>query len=242
MYSDARHHHDQEYVMKLSLAALVIAAVALVTPAAASAQATLTVSPDKPCFGSGDRISFDGSGFSPGTIVDFTRDNEPVEADPPIMAGPDGRVRAGLTVFNERGVEERRYAATDRANPAITASAQVTVSELDVNMRPLDGEPTEPRRISAEGFTGGRTLYAHIVFKGRVRNLRIGRLRGDCRNLRKRKRLFGTDPGFGRHLIHFDTQRRFRRGERLDQRISFRFQIFRTSNPSAATASEQLRR
>jgi hypothetical protein len=228
MYSDARHHLDQEYVMKLSLTALITAAVALVTPAAATAQATLTASPAKPCFGSGDRISFDGRGFTPGAIVDFTRDGDPVEADPPITAGPDGRVSAGLTVFNERGVEERRYAATDRTNPALTASAPVTVSELDVNMRPLDGEPTQPRRIAAVGFTGGRTLWAHIVFKGRVRNVRIGRLKGACRKLTTRKRLFGANPRFGRHFIHFDTQRRFRRGERPDQRISFRFQIFET--------------
>jgi hypothetical protein len=242
MYSDARDHLDQEHVMKLSLAALVTAAVALVVPAAATAQATLTASPDKPCFGSGDRVSFRGTGFTPGGIVDFTRDGEPVDPRAePITAGADGTVGARLTVFNLRGVVQRSYAATDRTNPTITAATSVTVSELDVNMRPLGGEPTEPRRIAAEGFTGGETLWAHIVFKGRVRNVRIGRLKGACRRLTRRKRLFGADPGFGRHLIHFDTQRRFRRGERPEQRVSFRFQIFGTSNPGAATASKQIR-
>jgi hypothetical protein len=140
-------------------------------------------------------------------------------------------------------VERRSYAATDRSNPALTAAAPVTVSELDVNMNPLDGAPRRPRTIVAVGFTGGRTLWAHIVFKGRVRNLRLGALRGDCRNLTARKRLFGANPPFGRHLIHFDTSRRFRRGnQEPDQRISFSFRIFSTSNAGAATAFAGARR
>jgi hypothetical protein len=230
--------------MKPPLAALVIAAVALTAPAAASAQVTLRTTPTKPCFGSGDRVNFHGSGFTPGGIVDFTRDGEAVPADPQITALPDGTVNAGLTVFNARGVEQRSYAATDRTNPALTAAAPVTVSELDVDMRPRSGEPTQPRRISAVGFTGGTTLWAHIVFKGNVRNLKIGALKGACRNLTKMKRLFGADPPFGRHLIHFDASRRFRRNvPNTFQRVSFSFRIFGTTNAGgAARVSAAVRR
>jgi hypothetical protein len=229
--------------MKLSLAVMAIAVVALVAPAAASAQATLTTSPPKPCFGSGDRVTFQGTGFTPGGIVDFTRDGEPVAADPPITALSDGTVNAGLTVFNESGVEQRSYAATDRTNPALTAAAPVTVSELDVNMRPRSGAPSQPRQISAMGFTRGSTLWAHIVFKGKVRNLKIGTLKGACRNLTKKKSLFGQNPPFGRHLIHFDTSRRFRRSvPETFQRISFSFRIFKMSNPGGAKVSAAVRR
>jgi hypothetical protein len=228
--------------MKLSFAVSATLAVALAGPAAASA-ATLVTSPKKPCFGSGDRVNFRGTGFTPGGIVDFTRDGDPVAADPPITALSDGTINAGLTVFNERGVERRSYAAIDRANPALTAAAPVTVSELDVNMRPRSGEPSEPRRIAATGFTRGSTLWAHIVFRGNVRNFRIGALTGDCRNLTRRKRLFGADPPFGRHLIHFDTSRRFRRSvPDTFQRISFSFRIFRTSNAGGARISATARR
>jgi hypothetical protein len=227
--------------MKPSLVVSVTAVVALAAPSAASAQATLSTSPKKPCFGSGDRVNFHGSGFTPGGIVDFTRDSEPVKADPPITALADGTVNAGLTVFNERGVEQRTYAATDRTNPTLTASAPVTVSELDVNMRPRSGIPSRLRQISAVGFTGGSTLWAHIVFKGNVRNLKIGALKGPCRNVTKRKRLFGENPPFGRHLIHFDTSRRFRRTD-PGQRVSFSFRIFKTQNPGGARVSAAVRR
>jgi len=153
-------------------------------------------------------------------------------------------VSARLPVFNERGGEQRSYAATDRTNPALTAAAApVTVSELDVNMRPLNGAPSKPRRIVAVGFTRGSTLWAHIVFKGKVRNLKIGALKGACRNLTKMTRLFGANPPFGRHLIHFDTSRRFRRSvPETFQRVSFSFRIFRMSNPGGARVSAAVRR
>jgi hypothetical protein len=228
--------------MKLSVAAFATAAVALAGPAAASA-ATLTTSPPKPCFGSGDRVNFHGTGFTPNGIVDFTRNGEAVAADPPITALPDGTVNAGLTVFNESGVQQRSYAAVDRTNPALTAAAPVTVSELDVNMRPQSGAPSQPRKISAVGFTQGTTLWAHIVFRGKVRNVRVGALKGACRDLTRRQRLFGEDAPSGQHLIHFDTSRRFRRTvPESFQRVSFRFRIFRTSNPGGATVSTAVRR
>jgi hypothetical protein len=226
--------------MKLSLVVWATASVALAAPSAASAQATLSASPQKPCFGSGDRVTFHGAGFTPGGIVDFTRDSEPVTANPPITALSDGTVNAGLTVFNRNGVERRTYAATDRTNPTITASAPVTVSELDVNMRPRSGAPSQPREISAVGFTGGSTLWAHIVFKGQVRNLKIGALKGACRKLTETKRLFGANPPFGRHLIHFDTSRRFKRRD-PGQRVSFSFRIFRMSGAGAGRVSAAVR-
>ena len=226
--------------MKPSVAVLVTAVVALVAPAAASAQATLKTSPKKPCFGSGDRVSFHGTGFTPGGVVDFTRDGEEVAAEPPITALPDGTVNAGLTVFNQTGVQRRSYAAIDRANPALTASAQLTVSELDVDMRPRRGEPSQPRTIAAVGFTSGKTLFAHIVFRGKVRNLRIGALKGSCRNLTRTRRLFSTSPPFGRHLIHFDASRRFRKTVPDDfQRISFSFRIFSNAGSARASAAVQ---
>ena len=228
--------------MKLCLAAVATAAVAFVAPAAAAA-ATLTLTNPKPCFGSDDRVTFRGTGFTPGGIVDFTRDGESINPDPPLTALADGSVNARLKVFNERGVDERSYAATDRTNPALTAAAPVAVSELDVDMRPRSGEPSEARRIAAVGFTRGTTLWAHIVFKRRVRTVKVGALTGECRNLSKQKRLFGADPPFGRHLIHFDTSRRFKsKVPDTFQRVSFSFRIFPTSNSGAATASMAARR
>jgi hypothetical protein len=203
--------------MKLSLAAAG-ATVASLAASSAAAAATLQTRPAKPCFGSGDTVNFVGSGFTPGDLVDFTKAGQPVRGSP-IQAQADGTVSARLTVIQANGSERRTYAATERQNPTNTASTRITVNELDARLRPLE-DAAGRWRIVAQGFTTGRSLWAHVLFRGSVRNLRIGRLRGPCRRLRREKRLFAPDAPSGRRLIHFDTSRRFRRA-RPAQRISF---------------------
>jgi hypothetical protein len=209
--------------MKLSLAATAAATLALVAPAASPA-ASLTTAPVKPCYGTGDRVSFAGSGFTPGALVDFTRDGRPVSGSP-LSAQPDGTVTGNLNVVQPNGQAVRTYTATDRQNPANTASTQITVSELDVSVSAIGDRPAARRRIVARGFTSGRTLWAHILFRNKVRNVEIGRLEGACRRLRTIKRLFRRGAPLGRRLIHVDTVRRYRR-QGVPQRISFEFDLF----------------
>ena len=201
--------------------------LALGAPAAASA-ATLAVTPSKACYGTGERVTFQGAGFTPGGIVDFTRDGEPIPTknDEDIMAGRSGDVEADLPLANARGSERRTYAVIDRQNPALTASVELRISELNVDISPDGGQPFRLRRITATGFTkGSDTLYAHIVHRGRVRNMRIGDVKGPCGRVNAKRRLFGRTPPSGRHTIRFDTRRRY-----LDrapaQRYRWRFTIF----------------
>jgi hypothetical protein len=212
--------------LKLRLAALASAATVLAVPAAASA-ATLRLDPAKPCFGTGDRLNFVGTGFTPGAIVDFARDGDRLRAEPPIRADASGTVNARLTVLKRHGRKVRTYAARDRSKPRNRASVRVTVSETTVALRPTTGRPTRIRRIAAVGFTTGRTLWAHVVRipSGTVlRNVRLGRLRGPCHRLTARRRLFGGNPPTGRYLIQFDTRRTYRRNVR--QRDRYRFTVF----------------
>jgi hypothetical protein len=209
--------------LKLRLAALASAATVVVAPAAASA-ATLRLDPAKPCFGTGDRLNFVGTGFTPGGIVDFTRDGNRLRADPPIRADASGTVNAALTVRKRHGRKVRTYAARDRSDPRNRASVRVTVSEATVGIRPTTGGPTRSRWIAAVGFTTGRTLWAHVVRmpSGRVlRNSRIGRLQGACHRLTTRRRLFRRNAPAGRYLIQFDTRRTYRRNVRQRDRYTF---------------------
>ena len=210
--------------MRLPLALVATAALALAAPAAASAAATLAVSPEKRCYGTGEELRFNGTGFTPGGIVDFTRDGRLIDSTEDIEAGPAGEVAAELEVANARGSETRTYAAIDRNDKALNASVTLRISELNVDIEPSGGQPSRPRTIAAVGFTTGRTLYAHILHDGRVRNLRVGRLRGACRRLEAKKRLFGPRVPSGRHIVRFDTERRYRKTAPA-QRYSWRFRI-----------------
>ena len=59
------------------------------------------------------------------------------------------------------------------------------------------------------GFTTGKTLWAHVIHKRSKRHLKIGRLRGACHDLRTRRRLLPKHARFGKHRIQFDTFRRY---------------------------------
>jgi hypothetical protein len=216
--------------MRLALILVATAVLALSVPAAASG-ATLTATPDKPCYGTGEKVTFRGAGFTAGGIVDFTRDGTPIPTrnDEDIRAGSSGDVVADLPVANARGSETRTYAAIDRTNPANTASIELRISELSVQIRPDGGQPSRPRRIRAVGFTQGSTLYAHISHRGKVRNLRIGTVTGRCGRVEARRRLFGPRAPNGRHVIRFDTRRRYLRRPPA-QRYRWRFTIFSPGN------------
>lgn len=211
--------------MRLPLGLGATAILALGLPVTASA-ATLSVTPEKRCYGSGETVDFQGVGFSPGGIVDFTRDGRPIRTrgGEDIRAGDDGEVLARLPLANNRGSEVRTYAAVDRTDSTVRDSVDIRVSGLSVDIRPEGGQPSRRRRITAVGFTMGTTLYAHIRHRGRVRNLRIGRLRGPCHKVEARKRLFGPRAPSGRHTVRFDTQRRYRR-KAPAQYFTWRFSI-----------------
>jgi hypothetical protein len=212
--------------MRLALTLVATGVLALIAPVTASG-ATLVVTPDKPCYGTGEKVTFRGAGFTPGGIVDFTRDGTliPTRDDEDILAGSSGDVVADLPVANARGSERRTYAAIDRTNPAITAAVELRISELNVVIRPDGGQPSRRRRITAVGFTKGSTLYAHISHRGKVRNLRIGPVTGACGSVDARRRLFGPRAPNGRHVIRFDTRRRYLR-KAPAQHFRWRFTIF----------------
>jgi hypothetical protein len=177
----------------------------LAAPSAAHA-ATLTTNPVKSCYRSGETVNFVGAGFSPSSSANLTRDGIFVSSIP---TDPAGQFNAGLRLIHDRGSETRTYKATDANDPALTASVPLTVSAVGVRLSPATGSVSRRFRIRARGFTTGRTLWAHVVHRRSKRHLKIGRLKGDCHNLRARRRLLPANARFGRHRIQFDTFRRY---------------------------------
>ena len=86
----------------------------------------------------------------------------------------------------------------------------VVVSPVGVKLAPDTGPVSRRFRIRAQGFTTGSTLWAHVIHKRSKRHLRIGQLKGACKDLRARRRLMRRNAAFGLHRIQFDTFRRYR--------------------------------
>jgi hypothetical protein len=218
--------------MKHRITVMATALAALAAPASASA-ATLTVDPPQSCYGSGERVSLLGVGFTPNLMsgINVTRDGEPIGT---LTTDATGMFNGTLTLGQRNGRRTSTYTATDTSNPTLTASAQIVVSEVDVRLRPKRAAPGRRVRIGAVGFTGGQTLWAHVKRGRSVRHLRIGRLKGACHKLRARRRLLPR-AAVGVYIVQFDTHRRYR--ARRQQSVGFTITVRRVAGPAAAAAA-----
>jgi hypothetical protein len=196
--------------------AVAAGAAMLVLPAAASA-AELTVSPEKRCYRSGEKVNLVGTGFTPLNTVTVTRGGTAFD---PLGTDANGAFTGVLTLFLGSGRETRTYTATDDSNPSLTASAQITVSAVRVGLKPANGAPGRIMTITARGFTTGPVLWAHVRHRGSGRNVKVGRLTGACGGLKTRKRLLPQNAALGVHTIQFDTFRRYRAKRAVSDRFT----------------------
>lgn len=188
-----------------SVAPSIVLLAMLSAPVAAPAQ-NLLLEPDRGCYGAGQMITLTGYGFTPDGDVALSAEGQQLGIG---MADYDGvfnaSMRAPAIPFATMGL---RFTATDQTYLLNRASAIVRLTALGVAVTPPTGDPARVRRIRARGFFGGGTLYAHIRRSDRARTVRVGRLRGACRALNVKRRLFGPAVDPGAYTLRFDTSRR----------------------------------
>jgi hypothetical protein len=188
----------------------VAAGVAVLTLPSAASAAELTISPQKRCYSSGEAVNLLGTGFSPLGRANITRDGKPLpgpRSDLPTDA--NGAFNGVLTLFQASGRQVKTYAATDAADPTLTASFQITVAAPRVGLKPANGAPGRLMAITARGFKTGPVLWAHVRHAGSGRNVKIGRLSGACGGLKSHRRLLPRNAAIGLYRIQFDTFRRY---------------------------------
>jgi hypothetical protein len=185
--------------------AVVAGAAALALPSAASA-AELTVTPQKRCYSSRESVNLLGTGFSPLGSATVTSDGSPLGS---LSTDGNGAFNGILRLAQNSGRQTKTYTATDGTDSSITASAQIMVSSVRVNLAPASGAPGRILRIRARGFTTGKTLWAHVTRGRSRRTIKLGRLKGACGSLKTRKRLLPRNAAVGVHTVQFDTFRRY---------------------------------
>lgn len=223
--------------MKCLAAVIATAIVTLAAPSFAQA-ATLVADPDLSCYPEGFQVFLPGEGFTPGAQVNFTRDGQLLPADPPILADPAGAISANLTLPGLlKGQDTLDYVATDSANPANTAALSLLVTATDVNLDPEQGAPERLLTIRARGFFGGgKRLWAHVVRRGgrRSRNVKVGRIKGPCKKVKAKRRLFSAGVPSGKYRVQFDAFKRYRK--KRDFKRTYNVTITRTVEPAIASA------
>jgi hypothetical protein len=213
-------------------AALVSGAIlSLAAPASASA-AAISVLPQRSCYRSGQALILTGTGFSPGAGVEVTSNGARVAT---LGTNPQGAFTGVLTPALRSGETVKTYAATDQANPAISASIPLKVSALDVKVRPRSATPGRKLKLTARGFTNSKTLYAHVV-RGRYRRtVRVGTLGGPCHTEESRKPVFSRSTSAGSYIVQFDGSKRYRKKTKV--RVRFRVFVFRSSRRGRASTA-----
>lgn len=204
------------------IALLALLVLALSAPATAQA-ATLTT--DRACYAEQERMEIRGAGFTPGAPVSLALDGNQVVTPTADAAGGIGVTGPAPVIDPSR---QRRFTllATDTTNPALTASVRPLATLLDVKVSPTSGRKTRVRKISARGFTTGRTLYLHVRRGRYKKNIRLGALKAPCGTKTVRKRIFTRGAPTGVYKLQFDASRRY--SASTLPRVTFTTVIYRT--------------
>jgi hypothetical protein len=218
-------------------AALAIAVATFAFPSGAVAEATLNVDPIAPCYREQSVVHLPGAGFTPNGGVVLSRDGTPI--GDPVLADSGGQLVMRLRLPGlVAGQRRLTYVATDQGNTSVTAQASLLVTATDVGLEPAGGAPNRLLRISARGFFGGRTLYAHVVktgkHPGKPRNMRIGAIKGSCRTATARKRIFSKGTAPGHYRVQFDTFRSY--DAKRGVKTNFTVTVYRRAGTARATS------
>jgi hypothetical protein len=185
--------------MPRSLLAAVVAALAVLAPAAV-AHAAPTLSFDQPCYSPGDGMGFSGSGYTPGGEVNLFFSAEGRFGSYGIQADAAGNLADTVrTPDPDDFVDDDDFSTTmtvtadDKTRMDAGAppeeqfgAAQFILSRWEVELEQPGGAPPrarKPMRVTAVGFTHarGEMLYAHYTRGGkRLKSVRLGRLDDEC--------------------------------------------------------------
>jgi hypothetical protein len=196
--------------------------IALLVPASAEAA---TIQPLKPCYvtaGTEDAQESEGvpisaSGFTPNSQVDLTLtlDGRPYPGQAGLQTDPAGNLTLAAEQLGapwvERGAHEFVLTLTEQGNPANTVSATSKTTALGLSVKPRRARPSRVIRFKGSGFTGSKGVYAHYVYKGKVRKtVRMVRKTGTCGAWTAHKRQIPVrNPKQGLWTVQFDQSRKY---------------------------------
>jgi len=196
-----------------ALRLIVAGAVACALVAPAAAQAAPTLQPLDPCYVSAgptqrQTLRLAAGGFTPNAIVTVAVDGRPVPGVRPIQADPNGAFEGRVEApYQRRGEKRFTVTLTETGNPANAVSATSRVTALTVEVSPKQAAPTQRVRFTGRGFTGAGPVYAHYVFRNKLREtVAMGRASGPCGTFQATRRQIPVKARTGTWLLQFDQK------------------------------------
>jgi hypothetical protein len=208
--------------MTKRLLGAVLAAFTLL-PATAQAAA---LNPLKPCYISvtqrtpgappqitREALDLGGSGFTAGALVDVSFDGK---LDRTIQADAAGNLPAQVlqSPYQARGQGTFTLTAAERGNPANAVSLPSHTTALTLGLKPKKAKPSKRIRFKGSGFTAQKAVWAHYLYKGKVRKTvrLVRRIANPCGTFSvHRKQIPIKRPKLGHWRLQVDQQRKYSR-------------------------------
>jgi hypothetical protein len=145
-----------------TIAAAATIGVAMVAGTAQAQAAAVAV--DQPCYLEGQAINVTGNGFSAGGSVNLAFDGSAAGAATADTAGNIAQPLAAPFISGNSLQHTFSLAAQDATNPALAATAPVTVTKQAASISPHRARPSRKVTFNIHGMPPGRVLYLHYVF------------------------------------------------------------------------------
>lgn len=190
----------------------------LALAAAPAAAHAVAIEPLKKCYVSVDStvrepMQIAASGFTPGAKVDVAVNGNPDLGAAGVVTDAGGRIAGAVKApYQEKGDKAFTVTVTEQGNPANTISTTSRVTALNMSIAPRRSRPGKRVKHTARGFTGGGKVYAHYVFKSKVRKtVSLGKPKGTCGQLTKRAKQIPVSGGVatGTWTVQFDHKKKY---------------------------------
>jgi hypothetical protein len=199
--------------------AVVLPLFLLLIPAAAHGAAVQT---DRTCYLQTDKtnVTVSGNGFAAGQPYTVALDGTALTGGVGAMDAGGAMQGAFAPPMLAESELERTFDVTVAA-AGVSASSKFTVTRLQANFTPSEGDPTKLKvRFSVAGFalvTHNPNVYVHYVAPGgKVKHtVRLGRATGQCGRIEKtaKRKLFPfSRPALGKWQLQFDTSKTYTEG------------------------------
>jgi hypothetical protein len=214
--------------------------IALLVPTAAEAA---TIQPLKPCYVTANTpsgpqqegVAIAAAGFTPNSTVNLAMDGQPVPGGEALQTDPAGALTLAPeqvpAPFIDKGSREFSVTLTQTDNPANTVTATSRTTALGVTVKPRRARPSQRIRFKGSGFTGPKGVYAHYVYKGKVRKtVRMARKTSTCGGWSARRPQIPVgDPKPGTWTVQFDQSKRYRDATNPNSGLQSVFVLIRIS-------------
>jgi hypothetical protein len=204
--------------MTTRLVGAALAALALL-PATAQAAA---LAPLKPCYISvtqptGSKVTepldLAGNGFTAGSLVDVSFNGR---LDRTIQADAAGNLppQSLQSPYQAKGQGTFTLTAAERGNPANTVALPSRTTALTLKLKPKRARPSTRIRFKGAGFTAQKAVWAHYLYKGKVRKTvrLVKRIKNPCGTFSvKRRQIPIKRPKLGVWRLQVDQQKRYSR-------------------------------